>query len=119
MDLKLDHSPWPQDNSVTVVTVDGDLDVYTTPQFREYLLRLHGNGSHRLVIGADKCWYLDSSGLGVMLAALKRARKEGGGVAVAVTRPDVLKVFQITGLIKVFNLCPTADEAAQSLLDGA
>jgi len=118
MDLTLTSEPWPKDASVIVLTVNGDLDVYTTPQFREVLLSLHEDGCRRLVISGDGCWYLDSTGLGAMLAALKRARKAGGGVAIACTRPDVIKVLQITALIKVFIVADTVDEAARSLLDG-
>jgi anti-sigma B factor antagonist len=55
--------------------------------------------------------FLDSTGLGVLVGALKRARAGGGSVGLACNQPKILKIFNVTGLEKVFTIYPSVDEA--------
>src|SRR5690606_12629887 len=96
----------------TVVTVYGEVDVATAPELREVLVRLVGEGSTNLVLDLDQVDFLDSTGLGTVISALKRARTHGGDLRIVCTQPRIARLFQITGLDKALPLLPDVDAAA-------
>jgi anti-sigma B factor antagonist len=55
--------------------------------------------------------FIDSSGLGVLVGALRRAREAQGDLRIVSARETVVKIFRITGLDRVFPVFPTLDEA--------
>jgi anti-sigma B factor antagonist len=85
----------------TVVTVAGEIDVYTAPQLREQLIELANAGATKLVLDLERVEMLDSTGLGVLLGASKRARERGGSLRLVCTHERILRIIRITGLIKV------------------
>ena len=111
MDLRLDVSTrgdW------SVVTVGGEIDVATAPRLREQLIALVNGGRHHIVVDLENVDFIDSTGLGVLISGLKRVRMHDGGFALVCTEPRVLKVFEITGLLAVFPVHDTVDEAVAS-----
>ena len=98
-------------DDISVVTVAGEVDVYTAAQLRAVLDEEIGAGHARLVVDLDEVSFLDSTGLGVLVATLKHVREVDGHLHVVVSRPRVLKVFTLTGLDAVIALHPTLDEA--------
>ena len=108
MDLGLQVSD--QDSS-TVLAVQGEVDVYTAPRLREKLVELATQGKHRIVVDLQGVEFLDSTGLGVLVGGLKRMRSNDGDLALVCTQPRILKVFEITGLTKVFSIHETVDDA--------
>jgi anti-sigma B factor antagonist len=100
------------DGEVTVIGVVGELDAWTAPLFRERVGTVLGSGNIRIVIDLSGCEFLDSTGLGLIVGALKRAVAAGGGLAVACDCERLLKTFRITGLDKVLAIRGTAAEAA-------
>jgi anti-sigma B factor antagonist len=95
----------------TVVTVYGEVDVATSPQLREQLIRLVSDGRVRLVLDLEGVDFLDSTGLGTVVSALKRARTHGGDVRLVCTEARITRLFEITGLDKAVPLHPTLDAA--------
>jgi anti-sigma B factor antagonist len=95
----------------TVVEVAGEIDVYTAPRLREQLVDLVADGKYHLVVDMERVDFLDSTGLGVLVGALKRVRTHDGELALVCTQPRILKVFEITGLTKVFPMHRSVDEA--------
>ena len=94
-----------------VIEVGGEIDVYTAPRLREAIVTAVDAGHTRLVIDVRKVDFLDSTGLGVLVGALKRVRGDGGSLDIVCTQERILKIFEITGLDKVFGLHATVDEA--------
>jgi anti-sigma B factor antagonist len=101
-------------DGVTIVTVQGSLDVYTAGQFREYLAagREH---TALMAIDLNAADVMDSTSLGVMIGNLKQLRARGGQCVIICTAPRVLRCFTVTGLAKVFGICADADEAVAVL----
>jgi anti-sigma B factor antagonist len=95
----------------TVVTVGGEIDVYTAPKLREQLIDLVSAGSYHLVVDMEKVDFLDSTGLGVLVGGLKRVRAHEGTLRLVCTEERILKIFRITGLTKVFPIHASVDEA--------
>lgn len=98
----------------TVVEVGGEVDVYTAPRLREAVVSAIDAGNVKLVIDVDRVDFLDSTGVGVLVGALKKVRGEGGTLDIVCTQPRLLKIFDITGLDKVFGLHASVPDAIGS-----
>ena len=98
----------------SVVAVRGEVDVATAPRLREKLIDLVNQGEHHIVVDLTDVDFLDSTGLGVLVGALKRVRTNDGELALVCCEPRILKVFEITGLTKVFTMHTTVDEAVSA-----
>src|SRR5437867_5393431 len=90
----------------TVLTVRGEIDVYTAPRLRQAIVDLVDAGSTNLVIDMEKVDFLDSTGLGVLVEGLKRVRTRGGDLSIVVTQDKIIKIFEITGWTKPSPLTP-------------
>jgi anti-sigma B factor antagonist len=108
VDLKLGH--YAKDG-IEVIDVQGEIDMYTAPRLRELLIDLVSKGSYQLVVNLDKVGFLDSTGLGVLVGGLKRVRAHDGTLDLVCTQQRILKIFRITGLIEVFGIYETVDQA--------
>ncbi len=108
MDIGLDLS---EHGGFAVVAVSGEVDVATVPRLREQLHSLVAQGDNRIVVDLDSVDFLDSTGLGVLVGALKRVRATGGELQLICTQPRICKVFEVTGLTKVFSIHDSLEEA--------
>jgi anti-sigma B factor antagonist len=102
----------------TVLEVAGEVDVYTAPGLRDRVSDLLDGGQHQIVIDLGGVEFLDSTGLGVLVAGLNRAREVGGSLSLVCPQERVLKLFRITGLDEVFTVHGTVDEALASSAAG-
>jgi anti-sigma B factor antagonist len=69
---------------------------------RERIREIAAKGAVHLIADLGQVDFLDSTGLGVLVGGLKRLREDGGSLALVITAPRLLRIFQITGLTKVF-----------------
>lgn len=111
MDLGLDVQ---EREGYAVLRVRGEVDVYTAPKFRERLIELVSEGRHRIIVDLEGVDFLDSTGLGVLVGGLKRLRSHDGDLLLVCTQSRILKVFEITGLTKVFAIFDSVDDAIAS-----
>ena len=95
----------------TVLEVGGEVDVYTAPGLRERLVELVEHGARHVVVDLSRVEFLDSTGLGVLVGALKRLRAAGGTLGLVCSHERLLKIFRITALDRVFALYETVDAA--------
>ena len=108
MDLGLDVQ---ERDGFAVLAVSGEVDVATVPRLREQLHGLVAQGSNQIIVDLDSVDFLDSTGLGVLVGALKRVRSNDGDLHLVCTQARIRKVFEVTGLTKVFQLFDSVDEA--------
>jgi anti-sigma B factor antagonist len=94
-----------------VVDVAGEIDVYTSPVLQEKLVEVLRDGSSNIVLDLSDVTFLDSTGLGVLITALKRCRNADGDLELVTAQPNVLKVLEITGLNDVFKIRSSLDES--------
>ena len=88
---------------VTIVDVRGDLDCYTAPQLRAVLVEL-ADGPRRVVLDVGGSTFIDSTGLGVLVGALKRLRQQGGDMTLRSLSPTTERLFEVTGVSKLFQI---------------
>jgi anti-sigma B factor antagonist len=94
-----------------VVEVHGEADVHTAPELRDRLISVLDSGHSSVV--ADLSWlsFIDSTGLGALVAARNHANATGASLRLVCSSERLLKVFRITGLDEVFEIHPTLAQA--------
>jgi anti-sigma B factor antagonist len=92
------------ENGASTVIVEGEVDVATAPALREELYRLIDRGTKRIVVDLGGMDFIDSTGLGVFVGALKRSREGGGELELRSLKPAARKIFDITGLSSAFAI---------------
>ena len=99
---------------LTVVSVRGEVDLYSAPGLKERVADLVSSGRSRIAIDLQGVEFMDSTGLGVLIGGLKRCKEAGGSLALVAPREPVVKVLAITGLDKVFAIHESVEQAASS-----
>ena len=108
MDLEVETS---KRGDTDVLTLRGEIDVYTAPRLRQAIIDLVEAGAKRIVVDMEAVDFLDSTGLGVLVGGLKRVKIRDGELSIVTGQDKILKIFDITGLNKVFSIHDTLDAA--------
>ena len=87
-----------------LITVSGEVDLATSPDLDTAVIAAIDSGTSSVVIDLTDVSFMDSSGLGVMVRALKRCREAENDLDLVITNERVLKVFGITGLDQVIPI---------------
>lgn len=95
-----------------VVEATGDIELHNAPRLREELRTICETDKVRCVIDMTHVPFIDSTGVGVLVGALKRAREHGGTLTLACPQPRVRRVFEITGLLSALPIFDSLEEAA-------
>jgi anti-sigma B factor antagonist len=98
-----------------VVAVSGQLDLADTPGVASHLIAAVAACGPSVIVdlaGLDGIGY---SGLSVLLRVRKWTRRNGGDLPLAAPRQPVRKILEATGLIDVFSVHPSVEEAADSI----
>ena len=99
------------DAETHVIELGGEIDLYTAPEFKERMVALIEDGKKRIVVDLSAATFIDSTTLGVLVGGVKRLRPTGGTLALVCTDQNITKIFEITGLDRVFPIHPSRDEA--------
>ena len=94
-----------------VISLAGEVDLYTAPEFKQQLLEVIGNGAKDVIVDFTKATFIDSTTLGVLVGGVKRLRGQDGRLSLVCSDRNITKIFEITGLDRVFTIHPTRDEA--------
>jgi len=100
------------EEGLIVLNVHGDVDIYAAPTFKEALFHCLDLGPRRLIVDMSGSDFIDSTGLGVLVAALKHGR--GCAFAVVCGDGDLGRIFGILGLDRVMTLYATRSEAIRA-----
>lgn len=98
-----------------VVSVTGEIDVSTAPALKDVLTDLLGAERSAIVVDLGEVGFLDSTGLGALVAARTSATDADIRLPIVSDRDRILKLFRITGLDGVFEIYPTVDAAVAAL----
>lgn len=103
------------DGRTRVIEVDGQIDLYSAPQFKERTLRVIDAGAERVIVDLSRVSFMDSTGLGVLVGARKRLSAANGDLLLVVADPEIDRLFEITGLDGVFQIYRSRDDALVEL----
>jgi len=93
-----------EEKNVWDVTLKGEVDIYTANKLKETLIDMVSEKPQDILIDASSLEYIDSTGLGVLIGALKRLKQHDKDIYIRETKINVRKIFNITGLDKIFKL---------------
>jgi len=103
------------DEQTHVIALGGEIDLYTAPEFKERMVELIDGGKRYIVVDLSEATFIDSTTLGVLVGGVKRLRPSGGALALVCTDQNIGKIFEITGLDRVFPIHPSRDDALGAL----
>ncbi len=95
-----------------LVALIGELDINSAPKVREALLTLQGQGATGFVLDVTKLSFIDSTGLGTLVAVWNALGSPERAIRLAGATPAVARAFAITGLADIFPNFSSAEEAA-------
>lgn len=98
------------DPRTCLVSVEGELDLFTAPSLKRTLVDALQAGSTRFIVDLSQATFIDSTTLGVLVGITRRL-DDGARLAIVCTRPNVRKIFEFSGLDGTFAVFPTLDEA--------
>jgi len=98
-----------------VIALTGEVDLYTAPELKSQMLELIANGATEVVVDFTDTTFIDSTTLGVLVSGVKRLREKGGTLSIVCSDRNITKIFEITGLDRVFTIYPTRAEALERL----
>ncbi len=107
--IRVRHQP-----KYVLVTVAGEIDIATVARLRERLWALAASG-RPLVADLEQVSFIDASGLGALAVAARLAAEHGASLHVVCARPQVRRLFRLTGLDGPMSLARTRAEALQIL----
>jgi anti-sigma B factor antagonist len=98
-----------------VISLAGEVDLYTAPEFKQQLLDVIGQGGKEVIVDFSDTTFIDSTTLGVLVGGVKRLRTNEGQLSLVCSDRNITKIFEITGLDRVFTIYPSRDEAVAKL----
>src|SRR5687767_1923836 len=98
-----------------VISLAGEVDLYTAPEFKQQLLDVISQGGKRVVVDFSNTTFIDSTTLGVLVGGVKRLRTNDGELSLVCNDRNITKIFEITGLDRVFAIHATRDDAVKNL----
>jgi anti-sigma B factor antagonist len=99
------------DADTHVIELGGEVDLYTAPEFKERMVQVIEQGKKQVVVDLSKATFIDSTTLGVLVGGVKRLRPNEGQLSLVCSDRNITKIFEITGLDRVFTIYPTREEA--------
>ena len=94
-----------------VISLAGEVDLYTAPEFKQQLLDVIDQGAKEVIVDLTSTTFIDSTTLGVLVGGVKRLRTNEGQLALVCSDRNITKIFEITGLDRVFTIHETRDAA--------
>jgi anti-sigma B factor antagonist len=98
-----------------VISLAGEVDLYTAPEFKQQLLEVIGQGGKQVIVDFSDTTFIDSTTLGVLVGGVKRLRTNEGQLSLVCSDRNITKIFEITGLDRVFTIYQTRDEAVSNV----
>ena len=100
-----------------VVSVSGELDIATAGRLAEELERTAERNARRVIVDLVGLTFIDSVALGVLTEEARRLRVAGGTCIVVSQDPRILRVFEITGLDRIFRIERSLAEAVEGVIE--
>ncbi len=104
-----------RDQTCSIVQIDGEVDLYSSPELRTKLMELTGAKEKAIIVDLLNVKYMDSSGVATLVEALQQVGKYKGRLMLANLRDAVKDVFELSRLDKVFDIYSDVKAAKKEL----
>jgi anti-sigma B factor antagonist len=111
MDLRIDD--YALDERTHAIEVQGQVDLYTAPKFKERILTVIGEGKTRVVVDLSGVNVMDSTALGVLAGVLERLRGADGALSIVVKDYEIERLFETTRVGGPFRIYRSRDDALE------
>ncbi len=88
----------------TQIVLSGEIDIYTSQTFKTELNEIVNQTKGDIYLDCRDLSYIDSTGLGILVGALKEIRKENNDIYISNLKENIKKLFVITGLDRLFKI---------------
>jgi anti-sigma B factor antagonist len=95
----------------TILSPQGEIDFATGPQLKDAINERLIAGEVNLVMDLEAVDFIESTGLGALIGGRRRAHALKGSLRLVCTEEQLLKIFRITGLDKVFAIYDSVEQA--------
>jgi anti-sigma B factor antagonist len=106
VDIKSEHN-----GAAIIYRLRGSLDLATAPSLRAALIEAANEGKHDIIVDLTELEFLDSTGLGALIGAHRRALENSGRVRLIVREGPIQRLLNITGLMRIFAVYASLDAA--------
>jgi anti-sigma B factor antagonist len=105
----------PIGNGAYLIALSGDFDLHSGPEFERRVLEALGRGASQLVIDLSDVSFIDSTTIGILMRTRKRLAPLGGRVLIVTADRNILRLFEITALDRLFELYSSRTDALEDL----
>lgn len=102
MSLEIQYSI-TSENNLEVKPI-GEVDIYTSPDLKNKVFELIEKERLDMVINGERLEYIDSTGLGILMSIYKKMQENSLSIKILNLKPNIYKLFDITGLSKIFDI---------------
>lgn len=102
MSLKIKYD-LTEDRTIEINPV-GEVDIFTSPELKNKVFDLIEENNADIIINGESLDYIDSTGLGILMSIYKKVQEKNLNFKIRNLKPNIYKLFDITGLNKVFNI---------------
>ncbi|HEY1329841.1 MAG TPA: STAS domain-containing protein [Actinomycetota bacterium] len=97
--------------SWAILSVNGEVDLSNSTQLKDEIVGLVSAGHPQIVLDLEHVGFMDSTGLGALVTALKKVKEADGALVLAKVPQQIARLLDITGLDGVFASFASLDEA--------
>lgn len=91
------------ENNIEIKPI-GEVDIYTSPALKNKIYELIDEKKLDILINGNNLDYIDSTGLGILMGIYKKLKENNLNIKITNLKPNIYKLFDITGLNKIFNI---------------
>jgi anti-anti-sigma factor len=112
-ELKIEHATTPiGEKDVHILRLEGYVDAHTFTEFEEELTRLTDKEKHyNLLLDLEKLTYINSTGLGLLMATFRQVRQHGGDLVIAKMSDKITNIFNLLGFSRLIHTYSNEQEA--------
>ncbi|MDE4541720.1 MULTISPECIES: anti-sigma F factor antagonist [unclassified Thermoanaerobacterium] len=105
-------------NDTLIVKIKGELDHHTSDIFKDAINTEYQKGFKNIILDFEKLNFMDSSGIGMILGRYKMAKDNDGKLAIVGANSQLLKVIELSGILRIINCYDTIEEAIKNMQRG-
>jgi len=116
-ELKIEHATTSvEEREVHILRLEGYVDAHTFTDFEEELTKLVEGGHYNLLLDLEKLTYINSTGLGLLMATFRQVRQFQGDLVIAKMSDKITNIFNLLGFSRLIHTYPTEEEALQKFV---